>query len=88
MFDAFKQAKLQNGYAKLKDVTLPEQDMTIDELKRLSGTDLASKKAAATVQANKAQYMYENNIKPGTKEWFKLWFAKPEITGEDPFSKD
>ncbi len=24
----------------------------------------------------------ENNIKPGTPEWFKLWFSKPYLTGE------
>lgn len=34
----------------------------------------------------KAQIMREHNIKPGTKEWFKLWFAKPHITGETAFS--
>ena len=36
MFDPFKQAKIQNSYSKLKDVKLPEKDMTLDELKRLS----------------------------------------------------
>jgi len=25
-----------------------------------------------------------NNIKPGTPEWFKLWFSKPFLTGEKP----
>ena len=24
----------------------------------------------------------EQNIKPGTPEWFKLWFSKPFLTGE------
>lgn len=24
------------------------------------------------------------NIKTGTPEWFRLWFAKPELTGEKP----
>ncbi len=24
----------------------------------------------------------ENNIKPGTPEWFKLWFSLPYLTGE------
>ena len=38
MFDPFKQAKIQNGYNKLKDTTIPEKDMTLDELKRLSGS--------------------------------------------------
>lgn len=87
MFDPFKQAKLQSGYSKLRDVTIPEKDMSLDELKRLSGVDEVSKKAAIVTQANKAQYMYKHNIKPGTKEWFKLWFAQPNITGENPFGK-
>lgn len=24
----------------------------------------------------------EHNIRPGTPEWFKLWFSKPYLTGE------
>lgn len=32
----------------------------------------------------KAQLMRENNIKPGTDAWFKLWFSKPYLTGEKP----
>jgi hypothetical protein len=87
MFDPFKQAKLQNSYSNLRNIKIPEKDMSLDELKRLSGVDEASKKAAVVTQANKAQYMVENNIKPGTKEWFKLWFAQPNITGENPFGK-
>ena len=26
----------------------------------------------------------EHNIKPGTPEWFQLWFSKPYLTGELP----
>lgn len=26
----------------------------------------------------------KHNIKPGTEEWFKLWFSKPYLTGEKP----
>lgn len=26
----------------------------------------------------------KHNIKPGTPEWFKLWFSKPYLTGEKP----
>ena len=85
MFDPFQQSKLQSAYSKLKDVKIPERDMTLDDLKRLSGVDKASKDAVMATQANKAQYMRENNIKPGTKEWFKLWFAKPDLTGESPY---
>ena len=27
-------------------------------------------------QVNKAEIQREQNIKPGTEEWFKLWFGK------------
>jgi len=27
----------------------------------------------------------KHNIKPGTPEWFKLWFSLPFMTGEKPY---
>jgi len=30
----------------------------------------------------KGQLMKQHNIKPGTEEWFKLWFGLPKLTGE------
>lgn len=27
--------------------------------------------------SEKSRYQKENNIKPGTEEWFKLWFSLP-----------
>jgi hypothetical protein len=33
---------------------------------------------------NKRAVEKEKGIKPGSDEWFKLWFAKPELTGEKP----
>jgi hypothetical protein len=32
----------------------------------------------------KGELMKKNNIRPGTDEWFKLWFSKPYLTGEQP----
>ena len=32
----------------------------------------------------KKKIEHEQNIKPGSPEWFRLWFAKPELTGEKP----
>ena len=26
-------------------------------------------------------------LKPGDPDWFKLWFAKPKLTGENPMPK-
>ena len=31
--------------------------------------------------------MKDKNIQPGTDEWFRLWFAKPYLTGEKPFGE-
>jgi hypothetical protein len=32
----------------------------------------------------KGKLMKQHNIRPGTEEWFKLWFSKPYLTGERP----
>ncbi len=32
----------------------------------------------------KGQLMKKHNIKPGTPDWFKLWFSLPYMTGEKP----
>jgi len=32
----------------------------------------------------KGRLQKEHNIKPGTPEWFKLWFSLPYFTGEKP----
>ena len=35
----------------------------------------------------KGELMKKHNIKPGTPEWFKLWFSLPYMTGEKPVEK-
>ena len=35
----------------------------------------------------KRQLEREHNIKPGTPEWFQLWFGRPNMTGEKPVGK-
>jgi hypothetical protein len=32
----------------------------------------------------KGELMKKHDIKPGTEEWFKLWFSLPKLTGEKP----
>ena len=34
----------------------------------------------------KAEIQREKKIEPGTDEWFRLWFSKPYLTGENPLS--
>jgi hypothetical protein len=65
--------------------------MELSELKRLAGItefkglqpyDIGSN---VSITGNeKARLMRDNNIKPGTDEWFKLWFSRPYLTGEKP----
>jgi hypothetical protein len=31
--------------------------------------------------------MKKHDIRPGTEEWFKLWFSLPYLTGEKPIGK-
>lgn len=33
----------------------------------------------------KRQIEREKNIRPGTPEWFQLWFSLPYMTGEKPY---
>lgn len=32
----------------------------------------------------KGELMKKHDIKPGTPEWFQLWFSLPYLTGEKP----
>lgn len=53
----------------------------IKEFKGLSAYDGSN----ISVTGNeKGQLMKQHNIKPGTSEWFKLWFSQPYLTGEKP----
>jgi hypothetical protein len=57
--------------------------MQISELKRLAG--ITDKGSNVSVTAHeKSQLMKNHNIKPGTPEWFQLWFSLPYMTGEKP----
>lgn len=88
MFDPFKQAKLMNGFNNLKSVSLPEtKSDSLDDLKRLAGINENTSMGEEMSErgTNLGQIQRERNIKPGTDEWFKLWFAKPKLTGEKPY---
>ena len=65
--------------------------MTLDELKTLAGITpykglTAYEGSNISITGNeKGEIMKKHDIKPGTPEWFRLWFAKPYLTGETPF---
>ena len=65
--------------------------MNLDELRTLAGITpykglTAYEGSNISITGNeKADIMKEHNIRPGTPEWFRLWFARPYLTGETPY---
>lgn len=60
--------------------------MRLDELKKLAGvkTPVLDGINISVTGTEKGELMKKHNIKPGTPEWFKLWFSLPYLTGEKP----
>ena len=68
--------------------------VSIEELQRLAGIRQAgygnSVRSAAEgsnisiTGTEKAKLQRKHNIRPGTPEWFQLWFALPFLTNEKP----
>jgi hypothetical protein len=38
-------------------------------------------------RSRRIRFIQEHNIKPGTPRWFRVMYARPEITGEDPYGE-
>jgi len=64
--------------------------MNLDELRKLAGiqeykgmTPYEGSNISVTGM-EKANLMKTNNIRPGTPEWFQLWFSRPYLTQERP----
>ena len=64
--------------------------MDLKTLKTLAGihTSNTVSENPSITGTEKAQYQRKHNVKPGTDEWFKLWFARPKMTGEKPMPKN
>jgi hypothetical protein len=60
----------------------------LEKIKQLAGISTSSNGFSGSnisITGNeKGMLMKKHNIKPGTDEWFKLWFSKPYLTGEKP----
>jgi len=64
----------------------------LERIKQLAGVDKLPQDQSmgeniSQVATAKAEYQRKHDIKPGTQEWFKLWFAQPRLTGENPMPK-
>ena len=65
--------------------------MDLQTLKKLAGISNSDEPSMgenlSITGTRKAEYQRKHNIKPCTREWFKLWFAQPKLTGENPMPK-
>jgi hypothetical protein len=67
--------------------------MDLEHLKRLAGIDNKAERTPSVGEnvshsaTEKAEYQRKHRIQPGTQEWFRLWFARPYLTGENPMPK-
>ena len=61
----------------------------LERIKQLAGIDKNASvgENLSLIGTKKAEYQRKHNVRPGTDEWFKLWFARPKLTGEDPMPK-
>jgi len=53
----------------------------LQEYKGMQGSNISA------TGSEKGRIQREHNIRPGTPEWFKLWFSLPYMTGERPIEK-
>lgn len=69
-------------------------EQQLEELKTLAGVSsyngltpysINRENISHTAQ-EKADHQKKKKIQPGTEAWFKLWFSKPFLTGENPFN--
>tara|TARA_B100000902_G_scaffold341254_1_gene344568 strand:+ start:61 stop:270 length:210 start_codon:yes stop_codon:yes gene_type:complete len=65
----------------------------LERIKKLAGVDKLPDSNSmgenlSHTGTEKAQYQRKHNIRPGSDEWFKLWFARPKLTGENPMPKN
>lgn len=62
--------------------------MTLEELKKLAGIDTHSKSTGENMSVtatNLRKKEREMGLKPGDRDWFKLWFSRPYMTGPVKF---
>lgn len=38
-------------------------------------------------RSKRQEFIKEHNIKQGTPRWFRVMYAQPDLTGEDPFGE-
>jgi hypothetical protein len=63
----------------------------LERIKKLAGVDNIQPSMGENISAiatAKSEYQRKHKIRAGDPEWFKLWFAQPKLTGENPMPKN
>jgi len=64
----------------------------LERIKQLAGVDQPQESSMGEnlsyTASEKAKYQKKHGIQPGTDQWFRLWFARPKLTGENPMPKN
>ena len=74
--------------ARVKKLAGIDQLGLLERMHKDKGTDQsATSPVDGHIGTSKAEYQRAHNIRPGSDEWFQLWFARPQLTGENPMPK-
>ena len=92
-----KQYRISAEDFRQPDASIPDAHLDpseINNLQRLAGIVTSTPLPNYTEGSNisntameKVNLMKSNDIRPGTQEWFQLWFSRPYLTGEKPIDK-
>ena len=67
--------------------TNEDYDAELANLRRLIGPVQDATEQSFDDKSRRHQFIREHNIKPGTPRWFRVMYARPDLTGEDPFGE-
>lgn len=88
-----KEENAQQIQTRLSEHTIDKSyDDELAGMRKLAGLDGTSASEFSIEdkfidKSKRLEFIKENNIKPGSPRWFKVMYAKPELTGEDPFGE-
>ena len=90
--------KIESALPQVRGLEASDTEMDeLAQLKRLAGVneykglqpyDINEGSNISITGNEKGQLMKKHDIRPGTQEWFKLWFSLPYMTGERPIGDD
>ena len=87
--------RIQNRISEINEHSVePDYTDALANMRKLAGLDGRSSafsdqsiEGKFIDKSERIQFIKEHNIKHGSPRWFKVMYARPELTGEDPFGE-